>query len=335
MASAAGVPNNWHPDGSGAASGGIGSGNSPEFAVLGDQITALQVFGSSGLLIACRDSMTYMTTDPIFSNARMEQISREVGCLGPRAMCGGPEKSVFFIGSDGVYIARPNDFDINRGDRISSGALDGLFKRTDPDDLSSAVLAYDEGRQTLTALLSRNEDFSSIHAMYDISTQSWWPFQIADTTNNNPTVVAVFKPLLEERQTIWYGGPNGRISVQPVTGAFHSDGMKVSEANSWAVTENVTAFDSRVLIGPINDDPSQRLLVRDIRVILQDNQEVLNVGASTSGYPTTTQILSGSAYSTKPNIAALTDKTLASQQTGNIATIEVFDIDAVQKQDVS
>ena len=70
-------------------------------------------------------------------------------------------------------------------------------------------------------------------------------------------------------------------------------------------------------------------------MILQDNQEVLNVGASTSGYPTTTQILSGSAYSTKPNISALTDKTLASQQTGNIATIEVFDIDAVQKQDVS
>ncbi|MEC7102527.1 MAG: hypothetical protein VXW73_05790 [Actinomycetota bacterium] len=331
-ASTVGDANDWHPDAS-SASKGIASGTSPEFAILGDQITALQVFGSSGLLIACRDSMTYMTTDPIYTNARMEQISREVGCLGPRAMCGGPEKSVFFVGSDGVYNARPNDFDINRGNRISTGALDQLFERTDPDDLSAAVIVYDEGRQTVTTLLSRNESFSSVHAMYDISTQSWWPFQIADTTNNNPTVAAVFKPLLEERQTIWYGGPNGRISVQPVAGAFHSDGMKVTDANSWAVTETVTAFESRVLIGPINEDPSQRLLLRDIRVILQDNQEVLNVGASTSGYPTTAQILSGSGYATKADISTLSKPTLASEQTGNIATIEVFDIDAVQKQD--
>ena len=107
IASTAGDPDDWHPgaDAASLPAGAIAGGTSPEFAILGDQITALQTFGSSGLLIACRNSMSYMTTDPVFGNASMEMISREVGCLGPRAICGGPGKSAFFIASGRVVQA--------------------------------------------------------------------------------------------------------------------------------------------------------------------------------------------------------------------------------------
>ena len=210
-----------------------------------------------------------------------------------------------------------------------------MFKRTDPDDLEAAVIVYDEGRQTVSTFLSREDStFASIHALYDIPTKSWCPFTIADSQNSTPTSSAVFKPLLSERQTIWYGGPNGRISVQPIEGAYPSDGMQITSANSWAVTEVVTTFDSRVLIGPINEDPSQRLLLRDIRVLLQENNEVLNVGDTTGGFPTTSQVLSGSAYPAKPTFSA-TYRSLASSVSGDIAKIEVFDLSSIQEQDVS
>lgn len=341
VASKVGEPNDWHAVADNAA-GAIGGGTSPQYATLGDQITALHAFGSSGLLLGCRDSIAYMTTDPVLSSsASMELISREVGCLGPRSICGGPEKSVYFIGSDGVYVATPNDFDINRGNRISTGALDGLFRRTDSDDLAASVAVYNEDKQTLTVLLSRSsESFASVHATYDISTSSWWPFQIADSKNNNPTCAVSFKPLPQEKQVTWFAGPQGRISIQPTTGAFHSDGMKVTETNSWSVTESVSAFDSRLLIGPLNDDPSQRLMLRDIRVILQDNEEVLNAGEvtttfrSSNKFPTNAQLVSGSEYPLKASYTS-TQSTVASRVDGNIATIDVFDIEEVQAQDVS
>ena len=341
QASHAGDPSNWQA--ASTAAGGIAGGNSPQYATLGDQITAIVPFGSSGLLLACRDSMSYMTTDPVFgTNATLEAMSREVGCLGVKAVTPGPEKSAFVIGSDGVYQVRPNDFDINRGDRISSGALDALFSRTDPSDLGTPMVVYDEGKQVLNVFLSRPlETELSLHATYDIATQSWWPFVIADSKNNNPTSNAVFKPLNKARQTIWYGGPQGRISVQPALGVFEKDGQKVTAASGgWAVTENLTSFDCRVLIGPLNDDASQRLLLRDVRVILQDNSVVENAGDNTSfsslSLPTTAQVLSGSPYPSSVTSSFTTTQTsYARTITEDIAQLDIFDIDSVQQTDVT
>ena len=217
VASSVGDPNQWNPAGTGAA-GGIAGGNSPEYAILGDRITALFPFGTTGLLIAGKDSMAYMNADPVFGNTALSQLSRDVGAFGPRAVCAGPEKSAYVVANDGVYHVKPNDFDINRGDRISAGALDGLFSRTQLDDLGEVLAVYDEGKGVLQIFLSReNQDETSRHAAYDVNTQSWWPFDIADSNNPNPVCAATFKPYSNDRQTIWLGGTSGRCQKHLLT----------------------------------------------------------------------------------------------------------------------
>ena len=333
VASAVGDPNQWNAATSGAG-GGIAGGNSPEYAILGDRITALFPFGTTGLLIAGKDSMAYMNADPVFGDTALSQLSRDVGAFGPRAVCAGPEKSAYVVANDGVYHVKPNDFDINRGDRISAGALDGLFSRTQLDDLGEVLAVYDEGKGVLQVFLSReNQDESSRHAAYDVNTQSWWPFDIADSNNPNPVCAATFKPYSNDRQTIWLGGTSGRISAQPANGVYPQDGLKVTDSASWTVSETPADIDCRVMLGPINTDISQRVLLRDVRVRLQSDTEVQTTGDQgglASGMPTTAQVRDLTSSQ-----ATVAGQTTSTQFSTNIATLSIFDITAVEISDVA
>ena len=258
-----------------SAAQGIGGGNSPEYSKLGDHIKCVVPFGSGGLLLGCRDSISYLDRDPIFTGATLQLLSREVGVVGPNAICEGPEKSAFLVGNDGVYIARPNDFNIDRGDRITAGALDGFFQRTDRDEIDNTLIVYNESRSSLQVFLSRsNANEISNHLEYHLNTQSWWPFTIADSRIPNPTHFAQFKFSESARETIWLAGPTGRISTQPNQGVFSSDGKRVTASTAYTVEDTAPeAFETRLMIGPVNDDLSQRLLLRDIRVQLQNNDQ--------------------------------------------------------------
>ena len=333
VACSVGDPNQWNPK-TNDAGFGIAGGNSPEYAILGDRITALYPFGTTGLLIAGKDSMAYMNADPVFGDTALSQLSRDVGAFGPRAVCAGPEKSAYVVANDGVYHVKPNDFDINRGDRISAGALDGLFSRTQLDDLGEVLAVYDEGKGVLQVFLSReNQDESSRHAAYDVNTQSWWPFDIADSNNPNPVCSATFKPYSNDRQTIWLGGTSGRISAQPANGVYPQDGLKVTDSASWTVSETPADIDCRVMLGPINTDISQRVLLRDVRVRLQSDTEVQTTGDQgglASGMPTTAQVRDLTSSQ-----ATVAGQTTSTQFSTDIATLSIFDITAVEISDVA
>lgn len=258
-----------------SAAAGIGGGNSPEYSKLGDHIKCVVPFGSGGLLLGCRDSISYLDRDPVFTGATLQQLSREVGVVGPNAICEGPEKSAFLVGNDGVYIARPNDFNIDRGDRISAGSLDGFFQRTDRDEIDNTLIVYNESRSSLQVFLSRpSAQETSNHLEYHLNTNSWWPFKISDPRNPNPRFAAQFKYKSDVRETIWLAGPTGRISTQPNQGVFSSDGKRVTSSSAYS-TDSIPprSFDTKLMIGPVNDDLSQRLLLKDIRIQLQSNDQ--------------------------------------------------------------
>ena len=334
IASKVSDPTQWNPVTNNAGFA-IAGGNSPEYAVLGDRITALIPFGSTGLLLAGADSMSYMDSDPVFGETKMAQISREVGAVGPRAVCEGPEKTAYVVANDGVYHIKPNDFDVNRGDRISAGALDGMFSRMEMADLAEVVAVYNESKGVLQVFLSRGTSAeTSRHAAYDIATQSWWPFEISDTNNPNPVCAATFKSYANGRQTVWLGGVTGRISTQPANGVFPQDGLKVSAESAWTVTESPANFDCRVMLGPINTDVSQRVLLRDVRVRLQSDTEVIATGdqggLAGSGMPTSTQLRD---LTSGTSIAD--GQTIYKSFTTDIATLSVFDIEAIEIADVA
>jgi hypothetical protein len=87
------------------------------------------------------------------------------------------------------------------------------------------------------------------------------------------------------------------------------------------------------MLGPINTDISQRVLLRDVRVRLQSDTEVQTTGDQgglASGMPTTAQIRN---LLSAP--ATVSGQTTFKRFETNIATLSIFDITAVEISDVA
>jgi len=146
------TPNIWFacsPDDTWPIAGGSGgslvdgwSGSNPigavtgtsanEYGTLGDPIVAIFPFAQSGLMFACTNSFSFLTTDPVFEESvNMVSLTRSIGIAGRRAWCQSQEKGAFILANDGLYFINANDFNFNRANRVSAGRLDSFFLRLD------------------------------------------------------------------------------------------------------------------------------------------------------------------------------------------------------------
>lgn len=114
------------------AMSGIGGTVSTAYGTLGDPIVAIFPFAQSGLMFACTNSFSFLTTDPIFEEqVALVSLTKSIGIAGQRAYCQSQEKGAFILANDGLYFINANDFNFNRGNRVSAGRLDSFFLRLD------------------------------------------------------------------------------------------------------------------------------------------------------------------------------------------------------------
>lgn len=156
------------------------AGNDGQWGVPGDEIVSLIPFGQGSIIFAGKQSMSMLTRDPIFGNATIQQMSRTVGVVGPRAWCNGPEKSVYVLAQDGLYRMTPNDFNIDRGQLLSLNRVDAFFNAVKWDDIN-ASLAYDAERRGVWIFLTRTDQpASSTHLFYSEQTDGFFPIRLYD-----------------------------------------------------------------------------------------------------------------------------------------------------------
>ena len=120
----------WNPS---SYIGAIAATSADSFGTLGDPIVAVFPFAQSGLMFACTNSFAFLTGDPIFQSADVQLVSltKSIGIAGRRAFCQSQEKGAFVLANDGLYFINANDFNFNRGSRVSAGRLDSFFLRLD------------------------------------------------------------------------------------------------------------------------------------------------------------------------------------------------------------
>jgi hypothetical protein len=112
--------------------GSASGGTSTDWGTLGDPIVAIFPFAQSGLMFGCTNSFTFLTNDPVFEESvSMVSLTRSIGIAGRRAFCQSQEKGAFILANDGLYFLNANDFNFNRGNRVSAGRLDSFFLRLD------------------------------------------------------------------------------------------------------------------------------------------------------------------------------------------------------------
>lgn len=172
-------PDKWAATTNNTASDPI-AGNDGQWGVPGDEIVALIPFGQGSIVFAGKRSMSMLTSDPVFGNATIQQMSRTVGIVGPRAWCNGPEKTVYVLAQDGLYRLSPNDFNIDRGQLVSLNKLDSFFNAVKWEDIN-ATLSYDVERRGLWIYMTRiDQPESSTHLFYSDQVDGFFPFKMYD-----------------------------------------------------------------------------------------------------------------------------------------------------------
>ncbi len=280
--SAVGDANDWDATvGSGLTPNAIAGGSTDEYGTLGEPIKAIFPLGDTGFMFGCTNSLVYLNGDPQFTDSRLRVMSKSVGVAGKRSWCPGPEKTAMVAFTDGVYRVAPNDFDVDRSDRVTADRLDGFFSGTDFEDVNM-VMAFDDYRRLVYLYVNRTDSpQTSTHFACDVDRFSWWPMTIEDTLMPVVTSTTRFRPLLDDRPVLWLGGLS-RISVQPADGVYAVDGCPLP-SSPYNPSDNKRAFASTLLMGPVNLTPDRRVLLTDARVVMaadsqQDKYDQLGFG---------------------------------------------------------
>jgi hypothetical protein len=264
-------PDDW----SGAASADEAiAGNTGIWGVPGDEIVALIPFGQGSIIFAGRRSMSMLTADPVFGSATIQQMSRTVGIVGPRAWCNGPEKTVYVMAQDGLYRLTPNDFNIDRGQLVSLNKLDSFFNATKWEDIN-CTLSYDVERRGLWIFLTRTDQpDSSTHLFYSDQTDGFFPYKMYDPTFRGAYSTCQMLTTDGRNQVALFGSLDGQIGFFDQKIIAGIDGYPAAGYTSTISTGEAIAqrIETRVSIGPMVSSQPGLAFCNEVQIELGADQ---------------------------------------------------------------
>tara|TARA_R100000700_G_scaffold33424_1_gene41167 strand:- start:4673 stop:8383 length:3711 start_codon:yes stop_codon:yes gene_type:complete len=268
LAGKADEPNNWWMSGTGNfwdwntsvvddMSGPI-AGNSTNLAEIGDPIRAIFPLHSSSLAIGCRDSIYALTDDPSVETAQLIPVSLTVGIISPMAWCNAANKTLFFFAADGLYRLQPNEYNVDRSERVSIGRLDKEFSGLDLDK-HQVRLMYDHTLFGVHIFLipPTQETGETKHYFYDDRNDSFWPLHYPAVIG--PSYAMYYSSPITGNRGVFMGGFDGHIRT------FDSD----------ATSDAGTDIDSYVWIGPIYADTVTETKLMRLASILDEQSSVI------------------------------------------------------------
>lgn len=311
-------PDDWHPS-AGNAHDAVAGASSTRFGIPGEPIVALIPVGESGLMFAGRHSISYLTADPVITEARIIELSRSVGIVSANAWCASDTQTMYMLAQDGLYRVRPNDFQITQSNRVTGGRLDTFFQQQSFENLNCS-LGFDAEAQIVYMVLSRTDQpNSSVHLAYNQTTDSFWPWNTGWTSFAAPTVCGEF-PFGDARSPlVAFGSSNGFLAwfdrdlVSGVDGqaavGYKGAASEFTVTNALAATRRIY---STLTLGPVVEPSLGQVMMRDVRVELSMDSPIDNAAFSTP-----VQQLSG------PVATVLSGQTAEEAIGANIASVTV------------
>ena len=138
-----------------------------ESGEIGGKITALAPHKDSYMLAATSSSLWSIQGDPT-AEGRLQNISRDVGIIGPRAWCRDHLDRYYFLSSQGLYTAS-----------ASGDGLTGLSEDIIPEQLTgvtdvNTVLEYDHASRGVYIHIPS----ASVSWLFVTDRQAFWPFKV-------------------------------------------------------------------------------------------------------------------------------------------------------------
>lgn len=216
------------------------AGQNSNAGTVGQPIRALMTSGDDYMLFGCLSSLWILRGDPAM-DGRIDNLSREVGVVGPFAWCNGPEGETIFLSRDGLYYVPPG-----------GGFPQSLSRERLPDELLNidigtiqAHLSYDRKERGIHIFLTHDVLGESASATqgYSIGRRHWW-FDWQERAFWPVTVPSSFEPTAVHS----YSGATDEMSAVLIGGR---DGL-VRRFDKNHDRDESTTIDSYVLIGPIS-----------------------------------------------------------------------------------
>jgi len=266
----------WNPDSSpDSGADAVAGGSGVEYGSIGEPITALIPFGNSGLLIAGKRSLTYLTGDPVFTGTAMHSMSRSLGLVGPNAWCGGPSQSVFVLSEEGLLFLTPNMFDVDKSAAVSGGKLDSFFQNRRWYDLDP-VLVHDVSRGGVWIWLNdTSQPTRSDHLFYSYKTNGFFPIETYHPDFTGAVEAVHGAVTVGGADTVIMGSSDGVIATFDPNVICGSDGQLASAVTWSSWTDGNTAsllpaaagpqrIESHVTMGPIAGPTPNEVLIREV-----------------------------------------------------------------------
>lgn len=138
-----------------------------ESGELGGNVTALIPHKDSYLLAATSDSLWVVRGDPT-ADGGLQNISRDVGMVGPRAWCRDHLDRYYFLSSHGVYTVG-----------ASGDGLQALSEDVIPEELTGVtdvdtVLEYDHETRAVRIYIPT----AAVNWLFETEQKGFWPFKV-------------------------------------------------------------------------------------------------------------------------------------------------------------
>jgi hypothetical protein len=207
-----------------------------------DTITSLMPYNQDLLLFFCESSIWEMSGSPNTETFRMRPVTKVIGGAAGRSWCLGPNGDIFFVSSrGGIYNlqlqAPPR--------RISANRIDDFM--SDVDVASSYInLTWNEEAQGFHIHITPHVAAATKHLFYDVRTDGWFVDKYG-STDLDPSAVLAINDRTSTKREVVLGCRDGALRYQTVGDS--------------QTTDNGTAIDSFVLLGPFGSQDRERAMM--------------------------------------------------------------------------
>lgn len=259
--SAIGDATNWNY--SATAGADIAASQSNALALQpGDIINGTVPCGDNILIFLCQGSIWRLTGNPM-DGGILTQVSDVIGGAFGRAWCKDPQGNVYFFGSDkGVYRMAPD----GAPQRISTAVDTSRLSLIDLNTFQISMVWDDRFRGINIWVTPYDETVATKNYWWDSDTPakatfqiiktpgSWWP-DVCANLNHNPLAVYSYTTDDASGRVTLIGTRDGRLLK--IDNDAHSD--------------DGTAIESEVWIGPFHDKEGNQFTLTDIRTVMGEN----------------------------------------------------------------
>jgi len=225
-----GDPNDW--DYSQEDSGAAVFAQASLAGQLADPITALIPHSDECLVVGCYNSLWMLRGDPGLGGT-VDQISRQIGIVGPHAWCRTPEDMVVFLSPDGLYVMASG----------CNGFPTSLSRERLPDELVAVTtdnhlvtMEYDVVDRGIHIFVTDQYRAESAHWFFDWEAKAFWRVKLQE--DHEPTAI--------HKRYDWASGPVVLLGCR--------DGYIRKFSRAFVVDDDDTLIDSYCMIGPFHLD---------------------------------------------------------------------------------